>query len=158
MTRLYTSRPSMSVPNQCSLEGGLRRWAGESTCGSTVPSHGASNAIKSMSASTIPPRMAVGCLRKASWKRCQVGEADLGAARTVAVISVLDPRVEQPVGEIDQQIDQHVYPGEKQDHALDDRVIPAQNGVDREPANARNCEHRLGDDGAADEQRDADAD
>src|SRR5258706_7682661 len=103
----------MSVPNQCSLEGGLRRSIGESACGSTVPSHGASNAINTITASTSPPTIAVGCRRNASQNHCQVGDADLGAVITVVAISVVDARVEKSVRKVDQQVDQHVYTGEQ---------------------------------------------
>src|SRR5882762_223329 len=148
----------MSVPNQCSLEGGLRRWIGASACGSTLPSHGASNAVSTITASTIAPTMAVGWRRNASRNHCQVGDANFGAERTAVVISVADARVEQPVRKIDQQVDQHVHAGEQQDYALNDRVIAPQNRIDRKPADAGNREHRLGDDRATDQQCDADAD
>src|SRR5258708_10969438 len=113
----------MSVPNQCSPEGGFRRWIGASVCGSTVPSHGASDAVSTITASTIAPAMAVGWRRNASRNRCQVGDADFGTGKTALVMSVANARVEQPVRKIDQQVDQYVHAREQQDHALYYRVI-----------------------------------
>src|SRR3954464_8517415 len=98
----------MSVPNQCSLEGCLRRWTGESACGSAVASHGARIAMTTMATSTNAPTMAVGCRRNASRKRRQVGELDRGAAITGVFMSVTDPRVKQTVRQINRQIDEHI--------------------------------------------------
>src|SRR5690606_14406632 len=110
----------MSVPNQCSAEGGFRRWTGARACGSTVPSQGANSAASTIIASTAAPATAVGWRRKASRKRGQDGE---GAG---AAMSVADARIEQPVGQVHGEVDQHVDAGEQQDHALDDGVIAAQ--------------------------------
>ena len=62
------------------------------------------------------------------------------------------------VAEVDEQVDQHVGGREHQDDALDDRIVAAQDRIDGQPADAGDREHRLGDDDAADQQRDADAD
>src|SRR6185295_9090690 len=120
ITRLYTSRPSMSVPNQCPLDGCVSRWIGESACGSEVASQGASSAIRTIATSTAAPAIAVGCRRKASRKRCHVGDMERGAAIAAVFMSVLDTRVEQPVGEINSQIDEYVDSWEEEDHTLND--------------------------------------
>src|SRR6266849_4746873 len=60
--------------------------------------------------------------------------------------SVPDARVEQRIAQIDQQIDQHIGGRENQDDALDDRVVAAQDGIDREPSEAGYRKHRLGND------------
>src|SRR5258705_12415763 len=112
----------MSVPNQCSLEGGLRRWIGKSACGSTVPSQGASAAISTITASTTPPMMAVGWRRNALPNHCQGGDADFRAVIMGVAMSIADARGEKPGRKIDQQGDHHVYTGEQQDHALNDRI------------------------------------
>ncbi len=59
-TREYTSRPSMSVPNQYSADGSRVRFAGASAVGSTVPSQGARMAIRIMTSSSAPPTTMVG--------------------------------------------------------------------------------------------------
>src|SRR5512137_3167387 len=135
----------MSVPNQFSALIGRRRRIGDSACGSTVPSHAAKIATSIISSSTIAPAMAVGCRRSASLKRWTVGETDFGAAMAWATAAMLvaDPRIEQRVAEVDQQVDQHVDRREQQRHALDDRVVAPQDGVDRQAPEPGNREHRL---------------
>ena len=54
------SRPSMSVPNQYSSEGGRVRLAGASAVGSTVHRIGAATATNTISASSTPPITTVG--------------------------------------------------------------------------------------------------
>src|SRR5262245_55128774 len=136
----------MSVPNQNSPEGCLRRLTGATACGSTVPSHGASAATRIMAASTTPPTMAVGWRHSASLKRPRTGDPDDGAARAAVAMSVSDARVEEHVREIDREVDEDVGPREDQDDALDDRVVAAQDRVHREAADARDREHGFGDD------------
>ncbi len=80
----------------------------------------------------------------------------LPSARTQ--VSHSDPRIDQSVGQVDSEVDQHVEAGENQDHALDDGIVALGNGVHHEPAHAGDVEHRLGDDDATDQQCDADAD
>src|SRR5512145_1236826 len=130
----------MSVPNQyCSLIGRSRR-IGDSACGSMVPSHGAASATSTISSNTTAPARAVGCRRNASLKRRTVGEADFGAAPAwaTAAMSVADARVEQRVAEVDHEVDDDVDRGEQQRHALDDRIVAPQEGVDGKAAQARN--------------------
>src|SRR5215472_14706501 len=107
----------MSEPNQNSPEGCFRRLIGATASGSTVPSQGARNAIRTMTSRITPPAIAVGCRRKASLKRCQVGEA---------AMSVADPRIEKRVAEIDRQVDQHIRAGKDQHDALNDRIVATQ--------------------------------
>src|SRR6185437_5925053 len=124
MTRLYTSRPSMSVPNQYAADGGRRRLIGETASGSIVASHGARSATTIMPARIAPPTSAIGWRRNASRKRRHVGDTDLpatiGAAGSVVAISISDARIEQRIRQIDGEIDEHVDRGKDQRHALDD--------------------------------------
>src|SRR5262245_62091765 len=71
--------------------------------------------------------------------------------------SISYPRVERGVEQGNQQVDKNVDKAEQQHDTLDDRIIAPEDGVDREAPDARDREHRLGDDGATDQQRDADA-
>src|SRR5208283_808130 len=100
----------MSVPNQNSRDGGLRRLMGATAWGSTVPSHGARIATAIMHRRMPPPMSAVGCRRKASRKRRQVGDSDLSdaserASRVKASISIANARIKKHVGKINQQVD-----------------------------------------------------
>ena len=89
-----------------------------------------------------------------------------GATDTAAVAvaarhrgrSIPDARVEHGVEHVDHEIDDDIRAREHEDDALDHRIVAAQDRVDRQAAEARNREHALGDDDAADQQRDADAD
>src|SRR6185295_12916394 len=110
----------MSVPNQNSADGCRRRSTGATACGSTVPSQGASTAIRTMVSSTIPPAIAVGWRRNASLKRARVGDCECGPAMALVAMSVADARIEEHIGEIDREVDQHVDAGKDQDHPLDD--------------------------------------
>jgi len=47
---------------------------------------------------------------------------------------IADPRIEEHVGEIDQQVDEHVRDREEKDHPLHRREVAREDRVDREPA------------------------
>src|SRR3954468_21680638 len=73
-------------------------------------------------------------------------------------LSIAHARVDQGVADVDREVDEHVGGREEQRHALDDRVVAAQDGVDGQAAEAGNREHGLGHDDAADQEPEADAD
>src|SRR5271170_7382928 len=121
----------MSVPNQNSLDGGLRRLMGASACGSTVPSHGAKTATPIMHRRMPPPMSAVGWRRNASRQRRQVGNVDLSgaaarASRVATSISIANARIEEHVREIDQEVDHDVDGGKNQGDPLNDGVVSTQ--------------------------------
>src|SRR5438046_4811951 len=129
----------MSVPNQKSADGGFRRLAGETACGSIVPSRGARNATATITIRMTPPMSAVGWRLNASRNRRHVGDTDLvatGAASAVVLMSITYPRIEQHVRKIDRKIDQHVDRGKNQDHALNDGIVAAQDRGDGEASDA----------------------
>ena len=59
----YTSRPSMSVPNQNSAEGARPRLIASMAVGSTVPSQGANTARSTIISSSVPPATIAGLRR-----------------------------------------------------------------------------------------------
>src|SRR5690606_28269668 len=67
--------------------------------------------------------------------------------------SVADPRIEERVGNVNDQVDQHVYGAGEQDHGLDHGIVPRQDRIDGEAAMARDIEHALSDDNTADQER-----
>src|SRR5262249_18287927 len=97
----FTVSPS-SVVISPGCSGSRSRLAASKSVGSTVPSAGAANAIRTRRRRETPP----------------IRTDQLSRTRLIA-----DPRVEKNVGEIDQQVDQHVRDGEKQDHALHGREV-----------------------------------
>src|ERR1700686_2541128 len=128
----------MSVPNQKSADGGLRRLTGATACGSIVPSHGAKIAMATMPIRMTPPMSAVGWRLKASRKRRQVGDTDLGEAidaamKVVALISIANARIEKNVRQVDQEIDQHIDRGKNENQALNDGIVAAQDRAARQP-------------------------
>src|SRR5215831_209585 len=149
----------MSVPNQNCADGSFSRCTGATAWGSAVASHGASTATSSIAASTTPPAIAVGWRRRASRKRRQMSDDSArGPGSASAVTSIPYARIEQHVGQVDREVDQHVERREDENHTLDDGIVAAQDGVDGETAHARDGEHRFRDDRTAHEERDADAD
>src|SRR6476619_6423643 len=126
MTRLYTSRPKRSVPNQFSTLGSRSRCDGSITIGSTVPSQGAAIDATMTAMSSAPPIATVGCRRTNAPKPPRAGVAKDASAVAVAVViarSIPDPRIEHDVEQVDHQIHHHVRAGEHQDDALDHRIV-----------------------------------
>ena len=72
--------------------------------------------------------------------------------------SVTDPRVEQRVRQVDGKVHEHVHGREDQRDALDDRVVAAQDRIDRQSSHAGYREDGLGDDRASDQRGEAYAD
>src|SRR4051794_24020022 len=82
--------------------------------------------------------------------------AAMSADATLIRLSIAHARVDQGVADVDREVDEHVSRREQQRDALDDRVVAPQDGVDGEPAKARDREHGLGHDDAADQEPEAD--
>src|SRR5215510_11355647 len=140
----------MSVPNQCSTDGGRNRAMGLSSWGSTVPPYGAATAISTMSTKSNPPPARVGlrCTKRRSrrWRlvawqrfgRC----CDHGVWPCAALVA--DTRVEERVCHIHQQIHQYIDTRKDQDNALNDRIIAVQNGIYGQAAQAGNGKDAFG--------------
>src|SRR6187455_2029385 len=118
--RLRISRPSWSVPIQCSAEGGFRRL--ESTClrGSAGASRGANSALKASRATSTRPATVSG-LRRQTGRRARAG--------MTAVSAIADPRVEPVIAHVHYQVDDRVdergeqcYPHHGREVEVDGRV------------------------------------
>ena len=142
------------MPNQYRAEGGCSRLIGASACGSTVPSQRREDRDQR-------PSAAAGCA--ADDDRSDGGGTQpqkplpRSATRTrrrrsaVPATAVVDGRAALNTGSADRtacsdrsttQVDQHVDAAEKiRIDALDDRVVAAQDRVDRQPAEAGMREH-----------------
>src|SRR5439155_9206947 len=68
------------------------------------------------------------------------------------------PWVQDDVEDVDHEVDEHVDAGDDEKDALDHRVVAPHDGVYRQAAQAGQREDALGHHGAADQQREADAD
>src|SRR4030095_4798071 len=97
-------------------------------------------------------------------RRSQRGRVDAAAAgpedtRTSTAASLIaDPRIDEGVEKIHPEIDQDIDGGRHEHHSLHHGIVASQNGRDDEPAQPRDIEHDLRDDGAADEHGGGDAD
>src|SRR5205823_13259977 len=125
-----------------------------------------------MTASTTRPTTSVGFLRttrmirapRDRWSGSSAGFAGamLGGGseggRRPPPSSVFNAWVDDDIDEVHHEVEQHVDAGDHEDDALDHRMITSDDRVHREAAEPRQREHALGDDGAADEQREAEAD
>src|SRR5690625_7848465 len=80
--------------------------------------------------------------------------ATVWAARSV----IAHPGVEEAVGQVDQQVDQHEPEREHQDRALDDGEVAGGDRLDAEAAGAGPGEDDLGDRGAAEQRAEVDPD
>src|SRR5258708_18717116 len=95
-TRCFTGSPS-GVLISPACPGSRSRLAASNRVGSTVPSQGAVTARKTKNKSAAPPR-----------RTDQLARMWL----------IADPRVEEHVGQVDQQVDRHIQEGEEQDQPL----------------------------------------
>src|SRR5262245_8080839 len=76
------------------------------------------------------------------------GRASLAVVDVSAIGSVPDARIEEDVGDVDDEIHQHLGGREHDDETLHDRVVALQHGVDGQASKAGDVEHRLRDDDA----------
>src|SRR6185503_9533446 len=72
--------------------------------------------------------------------------------------AIADPWIDEDVEDVDDEIDEHVRGSGDEHDALHDGVVATKNGRDDQPAEARDVDDDLGDDGADDEHRGRDAD
>src|SRR5436190_17167835 len=137
MVRVKTSRPNWSVPNHQRSDGGRSRLTGAIFRGSPTKDGPITATTISRNSST-PPNAIVGLRRMAVASEKRRGGS--GRSSAMATMSVADPRIEEGVGDVDHQVDQHLGRGEDQDQALDDRIVTLQHRVDGEAAEARDVE------------------
>src|SRR5476651_654889 len=114
------SRPNWSVPNHQRSEGGRSRLTVEILSGSPTKD-GPITATAIRRTSSTAPKVMVGLRRMAlSIEKPRGGNTRSSAMTT---ISVPDPGIEEGVGDVDQQVDQHLGRREHQDQPLHDRIV-----------------------------------
>src|SRR5262249_56920722 len=117
-------------PNHQRSEGGRRRLTGAILSGS-LTKDGPASATAIRASSSTAPNVMVGL------RRIAVGsEKRRGSSSAMATMSVADARIEEGVGDVNQEIDQHLGEREHQDQALHDRIVALQHRIDGEPAEA----------------------
>src|SRR5262249_11439107 len=136
MTRESVSRPRSSVPNGCAQLGALRIALQLVAFGSAGASQGAASATITKASTTSRPPTAGGRRarrRQATRTRSPRIAPARGPAASTAVAGALsgliaatlhpDARVEEGVGHIHEEVQQHVGARGDEDHALDDRIV-----------------------------------
>src|SRR5499426_2724950 len=146
------SRPSRSVPSQCAALGGIRRSSMSMSVGLGNGNRSAKAAARTMAA--IQPTASQN-------SRPNFDNRDKTSTVAAPAISALtrmsNPGIEHGVEEIDKEIDDHKARRHEQHHALQDHKVAGVDGPQQQPADARQREHRLHDDGAPDQATDVDA-
>src|SRR5687767_4459230 len=113
-TRENVSRPRSSVPKGWAQLGALRIWLQSVRTGSEIAIHGAARAMPA-NASTISAPASAGGRRRT--RRQPRRSRSFGSASTRGAHDA-DPRIENRVGDVDQQVDEHVGGGGDQHYAL----------------------------------------
>src|SRR3989338_262507 len=161
------SRPRWSAPSRCSSLGRARTEVESVAIGSWVWSALAKRAANTMTSITTPPAAPRGFLRA---KRSVTVQAPGRAGRAPATTSpasaratagsgaIAHPRVEHPVEHVHREVGQHHDDGDEHHEVLDDRVVAPEDRLDQEACHPRQVEHGLGDNEAADQERELDAD
>src|SRR6266550_8986929 len=124
--RENTSRPNWSVPNQNRSDGGRSRLIGACRNGSAT-NQGPMIAIATRTASSAAPTKMVG-LRRIAVAALVSGDATSVAAAVAESVTGLipDAGIEEHVGDIDNQVHQHLGGCKNDDEALYDRVVAFQ--------------------------------
>src|SRR5262245_58979445 len=155
MMRLSVSRPSVSVPSQCSGGGAWSTCPRAGADGSYGAISGAKNALSTSPSTVTAPNTTTGRPKKMRAKRRSAGtrrrdSAALasralvgGAAAVVAISAVLDARIEPAIDDVDHQVGQDDGHGHDQDDPLDDRVVLGQHAIEQHGRHAGNDENRL---------------
>src|SRR4030095_139311 len=120
------SRPNSSVPRKCSPPGGRSRLPGTRRVGLWVEITSARKAARTKRRRMAAPPTTPGCR---SSRPSQVG-----SARSV----IEDPRGDEGVKEIDEQVDDHVGCRRHQDNALYHGIVAPEDGGDDEPPESGN--------------------
>src|SRR5581483_6677965 len=144
------SRPRLSVPSQCWALGPMRAGPAPVSVGrgrGRTPATTASTAT-----STSQPRDTQ--KSTGSFRRAATSSADPPAETAAASVSssdMADAGIEDPVEEVDEEVGEHVAHGNEQHRALDHHVVPLEDGLHGEGADARQREQVLDHEGTAHE-------
>src|SRR5207248_3062607 len=154
--RLQMSRPKLSVPSTWpGLSGGRNASVKRCSIGSYGVRSGAKIAASTTIVSSTTPVTKAGLswvLRRRTAMSIGFGATTGSAPPSSALSLIRDPRVEDRVGKVDDEVDQdHEECADHRD-GLHDGVVPPADGRDQELSRARDREHCLDDDRAADEE------
>src|SRR5215218_5245463 len=155
MTRLNTSRPASSVPSRYLSDGPCRRTTGSMNVGSWGARTGASRATSTNPRMITALTNATGfSSRVRSQYQREDGEMPASGDRprrteraesvdAESVAAIANPRVEEDVEDVDQEIDQHVDASDRHHRPLDQRIVAPADTLDDEPPHAGDREDGL---------------
>src|SRR5215471_17175332 len=103
------------------------------------------------SAGAISGAAAAAAIKSATNTAPPAASARVRRVRLGARSARADARIEEAIDEIDEEVDRDEQQGRDEHGALHDRLAAVVDRLDREAADARPREHRLGDDGAAEQ-------
>src|SRR5438445_10972518 len=155
------SRPRWSVPSQWSALGEASVADASVAIGSCVWRTSAKIAVTSIARINTPPAAPSGFFRAKRAIAVHVparGRAPAETATSTRLTAIADPRIENAVEHVDQQIGEDHDDGDEHDEVLHDRIITPENRLHQEARDPRQIEDGLGDHEAADEKRELDAD
>src|SRR5262249_47089947 len=156
MTRESTSRPTLSVPSRWAGPGRARLWPRSCLSGSYGDTSGASSATATAASITAAPSGASRALaaRRSTRQRSRARRAGAPAARRVASTgsAIRDPGVDPAEDHVDQEAGQDEADRDQEDDALHQGVVPREDGIDHQPADAGQGEDVLGDHRPADQR------
>src|SRR5258708_3510310 len=141
ISRASSSRPRPSVPSQCSHDIGARRSSMSMSVGLGSGKTPASAAAARMK--TVQPTAA-----QNSGPSRRVRPAVLTTSPSSmpsSSVAMADPRIENGIEHVDDEIHHHEAAGHEQHHALQNDEIAGVDGADQKPADPRQREDRLHD-------------
>src|SRR5215831_70459 len=147
-----SSRPSPSVPSQCSTENGARRSSMSMSIGLGSGSTGAR--IATARTSAIQPIAAQNSGPSDRLRRA--GAAATSSLMASSSVAMAYPGIEDGIEHVDDEIHHHKTRGHQQHHALQDDEVAGIDRADQKPADPRQREDRLDDQRAADQAPDID--
>src|SRR5437773_8809081 len=156
ITRLSTSRPTLSVPNQCARPGRARMFPRFCASGSYGASSGAASATTMAASNTAAPNgasRARAARRSASQRRSRTAGSRATSARSAKPDSGIDPAIQQ----VDEEVADDEADRDQQNYALHERIVARKDRVDHEAPDAGQREDVFRDHRAADQRAELEA-
>src|SRR4051794_21352673 len=153
INRASSSRPSPSVPSQCSAETGARR----SSMSISVGLGSGRMSARIATAKTRPIQPIAIQNKSPSRLGRRAGVAATSSWSASSSVAMANPRIENGVEQIDDEVHHHEAHGDHQHRSLQDDQIAGVDRTDQKPADSRQRKDRLDDQRAADQSADIDA-
>src|SRR6185503_11528696 len=149
MRRENTSRPSTSLPSQCSALGSARLPSMSMSVGLGIGSRSAKMAPSATRAIQISEAMNRPPTRRRRPSRATGEVSTPTSSAAPSRTAMADPGVEDGVKHVDDEVHHHEADGDEQHRALQDDEVASVDRADQQPANARQGEDRFDDHRAA---------